>query len=128
MEFACQLYKYVVNKLTEDRLLEIVKEAVQIECEFITEALPCELIGMNSKNMIQYIRFVADRLIVMLGYEKHYRVENPFDFMQLLSLQGKTNFFEKKVSEYQKSSVLSKKKEDEFNLDADFWIINLSFS
>ena len=128
MEFACQLYKYVVNKLTEDRLLEIVKEAVQIECEFITEALPCELIGMNSKNMIQYIQFVADRLIVMLGYEKHYRVENPFDFMQLLSLQGKTNFFEKKVSEYQKSSVLSKKKEDEFNLDADFWIINLSFS
>ena len=71
--------------------------------------------------MIEYIQFVADRLIVMLGYEKHYRVENPFDFMQMLSLQGKTNFFEKKVSEYQKSSVLSKKKEDEFNLDADFW-------
>lgn len=75
---------------------------------------------MNSKMMIEYIQFVADRLIVMLGYEKHYRVENPFDFMQMLSLQGKTNFFEKKVSEYQKSSVLSKKKEDEFNLDADF--------
>ncbi len=120
MEFACQLYKYVVNKLSYERLLEIVTEAVNIESEFITEALSCELIGMNSKLMNQYIQFVADRLIVMLGYEKHYKTENPFDFMQMLSLQGKTNFFEKKVSEYQKSSVLGDKENDKFNLDADF--------
>ena len=82
---------------------------------------------MNSTLMIQYIKFVADRLLVMLGYEKFYKTENPFDFMQMISLEGKTNFFEKKVSEYQRGSVLSKREENNFNLEADFWLIMYKF-
>ena len=98
--FAVALYGTLGKPLSSDVIQDIVKEAVSIEQEFITEALPCSLIGMNAKLMRQYIEFVADRLLVQLGCEKVYRVTNPFDFMELISLEGKTNFFEKKVSEY----------------------------
>jgi len=98
--FAVALYHTLETKLDTEVLSAIIREAVEIEEEFITEALPCSLIGMNSKMMKQYIRFVADRLLVQLGCEKVYKVSNPFDFMELISLEGKTNFFEKKVSEY----------------------------
>ena len=98
--FAVSLYHTLANKLDESVIHEIIREAVDIEKEFICDALPCSLIGMNSKLMGQYIEFVADRLAVQLGTEKIYRSTNPFDFMDLISLEGKTNFFEKKVSEY----------------------------
>lgn len=98
--FAVALYHTLPEKLDVESVKSIIREAVEIEEEFITEALPCSLIGMNSKLMRQYIQFVADRLLVQLGCEKVYKVGNPFDFMDLISLEGKTNFFEKKVSEY----------------------------
>ena len=98
--FAVALYGTLGKPLAPSAIQDIIKEAVTIEQEFITEALPCSLIGMNGKMMRQYIEFVADRLLVQLGCEKVYRVSNPFDFMELISLEGKTNFFEKKVSEY----------------------------
>jgi len=98
--FAVALYHTLKEKLSDDTIREILTEAVAIEKEFICDALPCSLIGMNSKMMSQYIEFVADRLLVQLGCEKHYKTQNPFDFMELISLEGKTNFFEKKVSEY----------------------------
>lgn len=98
--FAVALYHTLEKKVESREITEIIREAVEIEEEFITEALPCSLIGMNSKMMKQYIQFVADRLLVQLGCEKVYKVGNPFDFMELISLEGKTNFFEKKVSEY----------------------------
>lgn len=98
--FAVALYGTLGNQLTPSVVQDIIKEAVAIEQEFITDALPCSLIGMNAKLMRQYIEFVADRLLVQLGCEKVYKVTNPFDFMELISLEGKTNFFEKKVSEY----------------------------
>jgi len=101
-EFAVALYHKLVNKLSDTKIREIIEEAVQIETEFICEALPCALIGMNSRDMKQYIQFVADRLAQQLGIGKIYKVTNPFDFMELISLEGKTNFFEKKVSEYSK--------------------------
>jgi len=99
-EFAVLLYSKLNKKLNKSRIYEIVKEAVDIEIEFICEALPCRLIGMNSQNMTQYIKFVADRLCLQLGYDKIYNVSNPFDFMELISIESKTNFFEKRVSEY----------------------------
>jgi ribonucleotide reductase beta subunit family protein with ferritin-like domain len=99
-EFAILLYSKLAKKLPKNKLYEIVKEAVNIECEFICEALPCRLIGMNADLMKQYIQFVADRLCLQLGYEKIYGVPNPFDFMELISLESKTNFFERRVSEY----------------------------
>ena len=99
-EFAILLYKKLVKKLTKARIHEIIKEAVEIENEFICEALPCRLIGMNAGLMTQYIQFVADRLCLQLGYDKIYNVSNPFDFMQLISLESKTNFFEKRVDAY----------------------------
>jgi len=99
-EFAILLYSKLDNKLTNNKINEIIKEAVEIEQEFICEALPCKLIGMNSKLMSQYIEFVADRLVVQLGYNKIYNSSNPFDFMEMISLEGKTNFFEKKIGEY----------------------------
>lgn len=100
-DFACLLYrKYVCHKLTRNRVIEIIHEAVQCEIEFITVALKVEVIGMNAGRMINYIKFCADRLLVALGYDKHYNLPNPFDWMTLISLQGKTNFFEKRVSEY----------------------------
>lgn len=101
-EFAIALYHKLVNKLPEETLIQIIKEAVEIETEFICEALSCALIGMNARDMTQYIQFVADRLAQQLGIQKIYKVQNPFDFMELISLEGKTNFFEKKVSDYSK--------------------------
>jgi ribonucleotide reductase beta subunit family protein with ferritin-like domain len=98
--FAVALYHTLQDRLSSEEIRTIITEAVAIEQEFITEALPCSLIGMNAKLMKQYIEFVADRLLVQLGNEKVYRATNPFDFMELISLEGKTNFFEKKVSEY----------------------------
>jgi ribonucleotide reductase beta subunit family protein with ferritin-like domain len=98
--FAVALYHTLSNKLNEGTIREILMEAVDIEKEFICDALPCSLIGMNSKMMSQYIEFVADRLAVQLGIPKMYKTQNPFDFMEMISLEGKTNFFEKKVSEY----------------------------
>ena len=99
-EFAILLYSKLIKKMDKNRIHDIIKEAVEIEIEFICEALPCRLIGMNSILMTQYIKFVADRLSVQLGYKKIYNVTNPFDFMELISLQNKVNFFEKRVSDY----------------------------
>jgi len=99
-EFAVLLYSKLVKKIDKYRIHEIVKEAVEIECEFICDALPCRLIGMNSDLMTQYIKFVADRLCLQLGYKKIYGVENCFDFMELISLESKSNFFEKKSDAY----------------------------
>jgi ribonucleoside-diphosphate reductase beta chain len=119
-DFACLLYGMLQEKLSEFQIHEIIDNAVEIEKEFVVDALPVDLIGMNSKLMCQYIEFVADRLLVALGYSKKYRAANPFDFMELISLQGKTNFFEKRVGEYQKANVLSQKEDYAFSLDADF--------
>jgi ribonucleoside-diphosphate reductase subunit M2 len=99
-EFAVLLYSKLIKKVDKSRIHEIIKEAVEIESEFICDALPCRLIGMNSQLMTQYIQFVADRLCTQLGYKKIYNVINPFDWMELISLEGKTNFFERSVSEY----------------------------
>jgi ribonucleotide reductase beta subunit family protein with ferritin-like domain len=101
-EFAVAMYHKLTNKLSTNDMLEILRDAVEIETAFITDSLPCSLIGMNSRDMAEYIRFVADRLLVQLGGNKVYNATNPFDFMELISLEGKTNFFEKKVSEYSK--------------------------
>lgn len=119
-DFACLIYSMLQNKLPESRILEIITDAVKIEQEFITDALPVDLIGMNARLMAQYIEFVADRLLVALGCKKYYNVSNPFDWMELISLQGKTNFFEKRVGDYQKAGVMADKKEQDFTLDADF--------
>ena len=102
-DFACHLYSLLARKLSQERIHEIVAEAVEIEKEFVTESLPCSLIGMNADLMKQYIEFVADRLLVALEYDRVYRASNPFEFMELISLQGKTNFFERRVGEYQKA-------------------------
>ncbi len=110
-DFACLLYRdYIQNKPSEARILEIIKEAVELEQEFISEALPVSLIGMNSDMMKEYIRFVADRLMRTLGYGEIYGAKNPFDWMELISMQGKTNFFEKRVAEYQKAGVMNSAK------------------
>eukprot|EP00240_Pyramimonas_obovata_P005720 CAMPEP_0118957886 /NCGR_PEP_ID=MMETSP1169-20130426/62338_1 /TAXON_ID=36882 /ORGANISM="Pyramimonas obovata, Strain CCMP722" /LENGTH=336 /DNA_ID=CAMNT_0006905989 /DNA_START=109 /DNA_END=1119 /DNA_ORIENTATION=+ len=106
-DFACLLYTMMENKLDEATIHEIVMDAVEIEKEFVTESLPVDLVGMNSRLMQQYIEFVADRLVMALGYDKIFNATNPFDWMELISLQGKTNFFEKRVGEYQKSGVMS---------------------
>jgi ribonucleoside-diphosphate reductase beta chain len=122
-DFACLLYNdHIVNKLPVKTLRKIIIDAVEIEKEFICESLPVRLIGMNADLMSQYIEFVADRLLVELGTEKEFNVTNPFDFMDMISLQGKTNFFEKRVGEYQKAGVLTKSDEGSksFNMDADF--------
>ena len=120
-DFACLLYtKHLVNRLPKDQVKEIIMDAVVIEKEFITDALPVKLIGMNSDLMAQYIEFVADRLLLELGNEKVYNVSNPFDFMDMISIQGKTNFFEKRVGEYQKAGVLAGKENQSFSLDEDF--------
>lgn len=119
-DFACLMFKHLVNKPSQERIYEIVKDAVEIECEFLTDALPVALIGMNCDLMVQYIKFVADRLLVELECPKIYNVTNPFDFMDAISLEGKTNFFEKRVGEYQKMGVMSSKEENKFTLDADF--------
>lgn len=123
-DFACLLYNnHLVNKLDPQQVSDIITDAVEIEKEFVTEALPVKLIGMNAELMCQYIEFVADRLLVELGCEKVYNSTNPFDFMELISLQGKTNFFEKRVGEYKKAGVSSNKAEEDapkFSLDEDF--------
>lgn len=120
-EFACMLYRMLSNKLSEEQVLGIIRDAVEIEKEFISEALPVELIGMNAKLMKQYIEFVADRWADELGCPKIYHASNPFDFMEMISLQGKTNFFEKRVGDYQKAGVLSGNKEsNNFSLEEDF--------
>lgn len=124
-DFACLLFSLLRSRPDQKRVNAIIIEAVSIEQEFLTDALPVKLIGMNATLMKQYIEFVADRLLVALGNPKHYNVENPFDFMDLISLQGKTNFFEKRVSDYQKAGVMSAASADKtahnsFTLDADF--------
>lgn len=119
-EFACLLYSMLQNKLTEEQVHGIIGDAVTIEKEFITDALPVALIGMNADLMQQYIEFVADRWLVELGYSKIYNATNPFDFMELISLQGKTNFFEKRVGEYQKSGVMNDTGSKTFSMDEDF--------
>jgi ribonucleoside-diphosphate reductase beta chain len=112
-DFACLLYNdHIQNKLPKERVREIIEQAVAIEREFITDALPVRLIGMNSDLMSQYIEFVADRLLSELGNEKIYNSTNPFDFMDLISVEGKTNFFEKRVAEYQKAGVKDGPSED----------------
>ena len=112
-DFACLLYGMLQNKLSAERVHEIIADAVEIEKEFVSDALPVDLIGMNSKMMCQYIEFVADRLLVSLGYPRRFSASNPFDFMELISLQGKTNFFEKRVAEYQKAGVMGNKENKE---------------
>jgi ribonucleoside-diphosphate reductase beta chain len=120
LEFGCLLYSKLENKLSEEKVRKIVKSAVDNESEFITESLPVSLIGMNCKLMQQYIRYIADRLLLSLGYSKMYEVENPFPFMEYISLEGKTNFFEKRVSNYQISGVLSSEEDRKFGIDDDF--------
>ena len=117
-EFAVLLYSKLQKKVKKQRVLEIIKEAVTIEQEFICDALPCRLIGMNSNMMSRYIEFVADRLAVQLGYEKIYNSANPFDFMEMISIEGKTNFFEKRVGEY--ALATQDRTDDMFDMNADF--------
>lgn len=119
-DFACLLYSQLTNKLPKEKVTEIITNAVAIEKDFVSDALPVRLIGMNADMMCQYIEFVADRLLVALGCAKAYNANNPFDFMELISLQGKTNFFEKRVAEYQKAGVTGNKEDNTFSLDADF--------
>jgi len=121
-DFACLLYNnHVVNKLPQQTVIDIILDAVEIEKEFILDALPVRLIGMNSELMSQYIEFVADRLLAELNCPKQFNVTNPFDFMDMISIQGKTNFFEKRVAEYQKAGVMSGTKDNHsFSLDDDF--------
>ncbi len=119
-DFACMLYtQHLENPLSKETVTQIIRDAVEIEKEFVTSALPVGLIGMNSKLMCDYIEFVADRLLVALGCSKIYNAINPFDFMELISLQGKTNFFEKRVGEYQKSGV-KENASKAFSMDEDF--------
>lgn len=121
-DFACLIYNnHIKNKLSDEKIYAMVTDAVKIEQEFIVDALPVDLIGMNSKLMAQYIEFVADHLLEALNLKKIYNVSNPFDFMELISLQGKTNFFEKRVAEYQKAGVMNADKENhKFSMDEDF--------
>ncbi len=135
-DFACLLFSHLKHRPSKQAVQDVITEAVEIEQEFLTEALPCALLGMNSTLMKQYIEFVADRLLVALGNEKVYKSVNPFDFMENISLAGKTNFFEKRVGDYQKAGVMAgtqKKHEDttaqteakaenggDFNFDEDF--------
>jgi ribonucleoside-diphosphate reductase beta chain len=119
-DFACGLYEEIVNKVPKTKVHKIIREAVKIEKQFITESLPCHLVGMNEKLMSQYIEFVADRLSSQLGYGKIYGTSNPFDFMERISLEGKDNFFEKRVTSYAKAGVGKTADEMSFALDADF--------
>jgi ribonucleoside-diphosphate reductase subunit M2 len=135
-DFACLLFSHLKHRPSKKAVQDVITEAVEIEQEFLTEALPCALLGMNSNLMKQYIEFVADRLLVALGNDKFYKSANPFDFMENISLAGKTNFFEKRVGDYQKAGVMAgtqKKHEDttaqteakaenggDFNFDEDF--------
>ncbi len=119
-DFACLLYSMSDSKCSEETIHKIISEAVDLECEFATEAIPVELIGMNNNLMSQYIKFVADRLLVSLGYTKLYNVTNPFDFMEMISLQGKSNFFEKRVGDYARAGVGKSKEDNQIKFDVDF--------
>ena len=133
-DFACLLFSHLNNRPSKQAVQDVITEAVTIEQEFLTDALPCALLGMNANLMKQYIEFVADRLLLALGNTKYYKVNNPFDFMESISLAGKTNFFEKRVGDYQKAGVMASttKKEGaeeevknngnggDFNFDEDF--------
>jgi ribonucleoside-diphosphate reductase subunit M2 len=123
-DFACLLYSLLNNKLESQVIIDIITEAVEIEKEFVCEALPVSLIGMNAGMMSEYIEFVSDNLLINLGLSKHFGTSNPFDFMELISLQGKTNFFEKRVAEYQKAGVMSSLTNNgsshNFSVDEDF--------
>lgn len=120
-DFACLLYtKHLINKLDPATVTDIITNAVTIEKEFVSDAIPVDLIGMNARLMCQYIEFVADRLLVALGNPKVYNVENPFPWMDMISIQGKTNFFEKRVGDYQKSGVLSDREKQVFSLEEEF--------
>lgn len=119
-DFACLLFSHLVQQPSKQRVTGIIKDAVVIEQEFLSDALPVSLIGMNCNLMCQYIEFVADRLLTELGCEKIYNVTNPFDFMTIISTEGKTNFFEKKVGEYQKVGVTGNGEDNVFTTDADF--------
>lgn len=119
-EFACLLYSKIVNRLDKKKVHKIIRDAVKIEKQFITKSLPCELIGMNADLMSKYIEFVADRLLVQLGYPKVYREANPFDFMERISLENKDNFFEKRVSTYAKAASGKKAEDMQFKMTADF--------
>ncbi|MEZ4964641.1 MAG: ribonucleoside-diphosphate reductase small subunit [Saprospiraceae bacterium] len=119
-DFACLLYSMLENKLDPKEIESIITEAVVFEKEFVVDALPVSLIGMNADLMTQYIEFVADRLLIALGNEKVYGTANPFPWMDMISIQGKTNFFEKRVGDYQKAGVMSKREEQVFTTDADF--------
>jgi len=113
-DFACLLFSHLINKPSKEVIEEIIKSAVDAEKEFVSESLPVSLIGMNSDMMIEYIEFVADRLVVALGYPKIYNAENPFEWMEMISIDGKTNFFERRVAEYQRAG------KREFRLDTPF--------
>jgi len=119
-DFACLLYSKIENRLSKTKAIKLIKEAVRIEKEFITEAIPCSMIGMNSKMMGQYIEFVADRLLVQMGYPRVYETANPFSFMERISLEGKDNFFEKRVTSYALAGVGKTAEQMSFNLAADF--------
>ncbi len=120
-DFACDIYNnHIVNKLDKSVIETVIVDAVKIEQEFVTDSIPVKLIGMNSEMMCQYIEFVADRLLESLGNKKIYNVENPFPWMDMISLQGKTNFFEKRVGDYQKSGVMTDRDKQVFKLDEDF--------
>lgn len=119
-DFACALFRHTDDKPSEQRVHEIIKDAVVIEQEFLTEALPVNLIGMNNMLMKEYIEFVADRLLVELGYSKIFGKENPFDFMENITCEGKTNFFEKRVGEYQKAGVTETSEAINFNVEVAF--------
>jgi len=126
-DFACLMYSMLNNKLSQSQIEDIIKPAVVVEKGFVCESLPVKLIGMNSDMMSDYIEFVADRLVVALGYEKIWGTANPFEWMEIISLQGKTNFFEKRVGEYQKAGVMAsmdhqqeERKPNDIVFDADF--------
>lgn len=119
-DFACLLYSMLENKLDKKELEGIITDAVEFEKEFVTDALPVSLIGMNAELMSEYIEFVADRLLVSLGNDKVYGTANPFPWMEMISLQGKTNFFEKRVGDYAKAGVMADRSEQVFSLDEDF--------
>jgi ribonucleotide reductase beta subunit family protein with ferritin-like domain len=118
--FAVLLYSKLKNKVSEQEVHQMFEEAVNIETKFICESLPCSLLGMNAELMTQYIKFVADRLLTDLGYNKIWNTTNPFDFMESISLEGKKNFFEGRPTQYQKSSVLNKTKDEAFNFSNNF--------
>lgn len=119
-DFACMLYGMLINPLPEERVKQIISEAVEIECDFVSSALPVELIGMNSKMMMEYIKFCADRLVKSLGCTSIYNAKNPFDWMEMISIDGKTNFFERRVGEYSKANVGVEQADNTFSLDEDF--------